>query len=81
MRCCLAAIVPWFQGAERDIIIVSCSRSQTQSGFIDSPPRLNVALTRGRYHLIVVGRVATLKCSKVRCGVCAVLLMWLADTY
>jgi superfamily I DNA and/or RNA helicase len=56
-----------FQGMERNIIIVSTVRSNTQtvfggktkpnhdSGFAKSPQRLNVALSRARRLLIVVG--------------------------
>lgn len=43
-----------FQGAEKDIIILSCVRSKQGLGFIDSPNRINVALTRAKHHLIVV---------------------------
>ncbi len=53
------------QGAERDVIIVSCCRTD-KLGFIVSPRRLNVALTRAKHHLIVVGHRATLGSNKVR---------------
>jgi AAA domain/DNA helicase ZGRF1-like, N-terminal domain/GRF zinc finger len=48
-----------FQGAERDIIILSCVRT-SQLGFIADPNRLNVALTRARRHLFIVGCSTTL---------------------
>jgi superfamily I DNA and/or RNA helicase len=55
-----------FQGRERNIVIVSTVRSDTavhgtgtienkSAGFADSPERLNVALSRARRLLIVVG--------------------------
>lgn len=55
-----------FQGMERNIVIVSTVRSNkavkgtgiednTRAGFADSPERLNVALSRARRLLIVVG--------------------------
>ncbi|CDW90096.1 UNKNOWN [Stylonychia lemnae] len=44
-----------FQGAERDIIIVGCVRTRNL-GFIEDCRRLNVAITRARRHLIVVGK-------------------------
>lgn len=49
-----------WQGGERDIIILTCSRTGG-IGFLDSPNRMNVALTRARHHLIIVGHQQTLK--------------------
>jgi senataxin len=44
-----------FQGAEKDVVILSTCGQE----FGSSPPRLNVALTRARRHLICLGHVAT----------------------
>ncbi|XP_004426625.1 PREDICTED: protein ZGRF1 [Ceratotherium simum simum] len=49
-----------FQGAEKEIIILSCVRTR-QVGFIDSEKRMNVALTRGSRHLLIVGNLACLR--------------------
>ncbi|XP_056659040.1 protein ZGRF1 isoform X3 [Monodelphis domestica] len=49
-----------FQGAEKEIIILSCVRTR-QVGFIDSEKRMNVALTRGKRHLLIVGNLDCLK--------------------
>ncbi|XP_064441045.1 5'-3' DNA helicase ZGRF1 isoform X5 [Mirounga angustirostris] len=49
-----------FQGAEKEIIILSCVRTR-QVGFIDSEKRMNVALTRGRRHLLIVGNLSCLR--------------------
>jgi regulator of nonsense transcripts 1 len=48
------AVVDAFQGGEKDVVILSCVRSSAGS-FFDSPKRMNVALTRARRNLIIVG--------------------------
>nr|XP_047922429.1 protein ZGRF1 isoform X5 [Anser cygnoides] len=48
-----------FQGAEKEIIVLSCVRTR-QMGFIDSEKRMNVALTRAKRHLLIVGNLACL---------------------
>ena len=49
-----------FQGAEKDIIVLGCVRSRSL-GFIEDCRRLNVAITRARRHLIVVGKESLLR--------------------
>ncbi|XP_048457336.1 protein ZGRF1 [Rhincodon typus] len=49
-----------FQGAEKEIIILSCVRTR-HVGFIDSEKRMNVALTRGKRHLLIVGNLTCLR--------------------
>ncbi|KAH8959030.1 hypothetical protein BDL97_06G059600 [Sphagnum fallax] len=54
--------VDGFQGNEKDVILFSAVRSNTegQIGFLDDFRRLNVAITRGRKCLWVVGNSKTL---------------------
>ncbi|MGO4999259.1 AAA domain-containing protein [Oceanisphaera sp. W20_SRM_FM3] len=48
------ATVDYFQGQEADVVFLSMVNTQ-RDGFMDSPNRLNVSITRARYQLIVVG--------------------------
>ena len=54
--------VDGFQGQERDIIIISMVRDneQGQIGFLRDLRRMNVAITRARMKLIILGDAATL---------------------
>jgi regulator of nonsense transcripts 1 len=50
------------QGAESDVVLLSFVRSNARGsiGFVSEPRRLNVALTRARKSLVMVGDAATL---------------------
>ena len=54
--------VDGFQGQERDVIIISLVRSNDsgQIGFLRDLRRMNVAMTRARMKLIIIGDAATL---------------------
>ncbi|MDE5814487.1 MAG: C-terminal helicase domain-containing protein, partial [Muribaculaceae bacterium] len=54
--------VDGFQGQERDVIIISLVRSNDEGniGFLRDLRRMNVAMTRARMKLIIIGSVATL---------------------
>jgi len=51
-----------FQGQERDIVYISMTRSNTENkiGFLSDTRRMNVAMTRARKKLVVIGDSGTL---------------------
>jgi len=51
-----------FQGQERTVVFISLTRSndQTEIGFLSDYRRMNVALTRAKKHLVVIGDSATI---------------------
>lgn len=59
----MIATVDAFQGREKDIIVMSCVRSNVDGsiGFLKDERRLNVALTRAKYSMILIGDVECLK--------------------
>jgi regulator of nonsense transcripts 1 len=61
------ASVDSFQGGERDYIILSCVRHNRHRtiGFLKDPRRLNVAITRARMGLIIIGSARVLSGNKL----------------
>ena len=59
-----------FQGQERDIVYISMTRSNPDSriGFLSEIRRMNVAMTRARKRLVIVGDSATLSQSPFYAG-------------
>ncbi len=62
--------VDGFQGQEKDIIVISLVRSNEKQeiGFLKDLRRMNVAITRARKKLIIVGDSSTLSSSKFYVG-------------
>ncbi len=54
-----------FQGHEADLVLLSMVKSGTV-GFLNSPNRLNVALTRARFQLVVIGHRDYFKSERCR---------------
>ncbi len=56
-----------FQGREKDVILLSTVRAHPDEqkrptiGFVADRRRLNVALTRGKYGMYIIGHVNSLK--------------------
>ena len=61
LRC---STVDAFQGQEMDVIIVATSINHTTSHLIN-PERINVALSRAKHHLIVVGNMKLLQTQSI----------------
>ena len=53
-----------FQGHEADLVFLSLVNSGNKIGFLDNPNRLNVAITRAKYQLVIVGDRRTFRASK-----------------
>ncbi|PRP77512.1 hypothetical protein PROFUN_14265 [Planoprotostelium fungivorum] len=64
LRSIQVSTVDAFQGAEKEVILLACSRT-VALGFSDSPNRLNVALTRAKRHLFIVGKSKVLSSDAV----------------
>ena len=63
MSCGFVACGGWWwawQGDEREIVIVAFVRSNSELGFLTDFRRLNVALTRARRGLVLVGNLTAL---------------------
>ncbi|XP_014674223.1 PREDICTED: probable helicase senataxin isoform X2 [Priapulus caudatus] len=59
--------VDGFQGREKDVVVLSCVRANGSSGsigFLTNRQRLNVALTRAKHSLIILGCMDTMKVDK-----------------
>ncbi|WP_437650302.1 AAA domain-containing protein [Sorangium sp. So ce362] len=59
-----------YQGQEADIVLLSLVRTRSP-GFLNSPNRLNVAITRARYQLVLIGHGQFLAKQKERAPLCS----------
>ncbi|MDE5756597.1 MAG: hypothetical protein K2I23_05850, partial [Clostridia bacterium] len=67
-----------FQGKEADLVFLSMIKNADASlGFMDSPNRLNVALTRAKYQIVLVGNKEYFKSNKCK----SELLRHVAEEY
>ena len=59
--------VDGFQGREKEVVLVSLVRSNPEGriGFLDEPRRFNVAVTRARRKVVVVGDSETVSSAAV----------------
>ncbi|CAK4641619.1 unnamed protein product [Aphanomyces euteiches] len=51
------------QGREADVVVLSCVRTDNKIGFLSNPNRLNVAISRAKEALYIVGHLPTLRSS------------------
>lgn len=62
MQLTLSIFLDGFQGKEKDIIFFSCVRTSTHGiGFLGDDRRINVAITRAKRSLLLVGRIEALQ--------------------
>lgn len=54
-----------FQGCEKDVIIIALTRSSAAGGFLSNRCRVNVAISRAKHHLIVVGNASVLSTAEL----------------
>ncbi|EDO29954.1 predicted protein, partial [Nematostella vectensis] len=62
--CLQISTVDAFQGGEKDVVLLSCVRTK-RVGFIDCDRRTNVALTRAKRHLLIIGSLRMLSSNAV----------------
>lgn len=74
----MVSTVDGYQGREADVVVFSVTRNNTRAslGFVRDPRRMNVAITRPRRALIVLGAPEMLRDDENwgRCVLCCAVL-------
>ncbi len=66
LKCCQVKTIDAVQGREYPVVILDLVRTDGRAGFLASPNRLNVAISRAQLQLVVVGAASQFRTSSVQ---------------